>query len=65
MKEQETVKQLDRRAILKYTGLGLLGGVVGNTLTSRVAYAAPGLAQASWIHGHSMHIEYPDRIVSE
>ncbi len=65
MKEQETVQQLDRRAILKYTGLGILGGIVGNILSPRLACAAPGLAHASWTHGHSMQIEYPDRIASQ
>lgn len=65
MKGPTSVKQLDRRVILKYTGLGLLGGVLSNKFASHVAYAEPGLAHASWIHGHSMHIEYPDRLVSE
>ena len=53
-----------RRAIFKLTGMGLFGGLLGSTLSNRRANAVT-LAHASWIHGHSMQIEYPDKITSE
>lgn len=64
MKNQETVQHTNRRAVLKLTGLGVLGGLIANIFSPRTAHASPALAYSSWIHGHSMHIEYPDRISS-
>jgi hypothetical protein len=51
--------------MLKLSGMGVIGGVTANALTSGKARAADGIigiSYASWIHGHSMQIEYPDRI---
>jgi hypothetical protein len=66
MKEQAVDKTTNRREMLKLSGMGVLGGVAANALTSGAAQAAEGpvnISYASWIHGHSMQVEYPDRIV--
>lgn len=73
MREHHLSKEANRRDVLRLSGLGVLGGVAGNALLSGrvkaddqdIAMAAIAIPYASWIHGHSMHIEYPDRIVSE
>jgi len=68
MKEQVHTQQTNRRDLLKLSGMGVLGGAAVNTLTSgsvQAANPAIKIAHAMWIHGHSMHIEYPDRIASE
>jgi hypothetical protein len=68
MKEQVLTRETNRREMLKLSGMGVLGGVGVNALTSekaRAEVAAINITYASWIHGHSMQIEYPDRIVSE
>lgn len=57
-------KIINRRDVLKYTGLTFLGGFLGAGFSPRNAQARPGLAHASWIHGHSMQIEFPDRLIS-
>ena len=65
MKEQGLTRKTNRREMLKLSGMGVLGGVTVNALTSGKARAAEGvigISYASWIHGHSMQIEYPDRI---
>ncbi len=54
----------DRRNLLKYAGFGILGGWIGRMLSARNSYAAPRIAHAMWIHGHSMQIEYPANINS-
>jgi hypothetical protein len=54
--------------MLKLSGMGVLGGVAASALTPQKAQAADPVIKipfASWIHGHSMQIEYPDRIASE
>jgi len=65
MEKPVTNKKTNRRDILKLSGMGVLGGVVANSLTSEKAQAidmSANIPYASWIHGHSMQIEYPDRI---
>jgi len=65
MKEQAVERTTNRREMLKLSGMGVLGGVAANALTSGKAQGAVGpasISYASWIHGHSMQIEYPDRI---
>ena len=65
MREQGVGKETNRREMLKLSGMGVLGGAAINALTSGTTRAAvePGVSYASWIHGHSMQIEYPDRLV--
>ena len=68
MKEQVRANQTNRREILKLSGMGVLGGVAANALTSGKAQAADvpiNVSYASWIHGRTMQIEYPDRIARE
>ena len=65
MKETETLARIDRRSVLKFTGIGILGGIFGKIITPLTAHATPVLAHASWIHGHSMQVEFPDRLSSE
>lgn len=65
MKNQEAVRHFDRRSFLHFSGLGVLGGLTAKVFPLRTAQASPGIAHASWIHGHSVHVEYPSRIVSE
>jgi hypothetical protein len=65
MKEPVVARKTNRREMLKLSGMGVLGGVAANALTSGKAQAAEGTVNtsyASWIHGHSMQVEYPDRI---
>jgi len=65
MDKPVTNRKTDRREILKLSGMGVLGGMASNILTSEKVQAADGpvaISYASWIHGHSMQIEYPDRI---
>ncbi len=66
MKEPVQIHQANRREMLKLSGMGVLGGVAAGALTPVTAQAAdPKIAYASWIHGHSMQIEYPDRLASQ
>jgi len=65
MKEQTVISHADRRTFLKVAGFGILGGAVGNWLSPGAAQAIPVVAYSSWIHGHSMKIEYPDRLASQ
>jgi hypothetical protein len=65
MKKQTDIQHTNRRTVLQITGLGILGGMVGNWFSPRTAQAVPAVAYTSWIHGHSMRIEYPERIASE
>ena len=68
MKEQVRTNETTRREILKLSGMGVLGGVAVGALTSGKAQAAAGpinISYASWIHGRTMQIEYPDRIARE
>jgi hypothetical protein len=65
MEEQAVTRSTNRREMLKLSGMGVLGGVAVSALTSGKAEAADGpvgISYASWIHGHSMQVEYPDRI---
>jgi hypothetical protein len=68
MNEQGVIRKPNRREMLKLSGMGMVAGVAAT------AWASPGaqaeeeeikIAYASWIHGHSMQIEYPDRIASQ
>ncbi len=64
MKEQ-AISKTNRREMLRLSGMGVLGGAAAGALAPSKAKAAEGdfnISYASWIHGHSMQIEYPDRI---
>jgi hypothetical protein len=67
MDKSVITRKTNRREILKLSGMGVLGGVAANTLISGKARAeeepAISLSYASWIHGHTMQVEYPDRII--
>ncbi len=67
MNERVPTTDTNRREILKLSGLGVLGGVaVGAVAAPKVqADAAIAIPYASWIHGHSVNVEYPDRILNE
>jgi hypothetical protein len=65
MTEQAVARTTNRREMLRLSGMGVLGGVMAGALGSETAQAADApvnIAYASWIHGHSMQIEYPDRL---
>jgi len=67
MNEQTIVTQTNRRDMLRLSGMGVLAGAaMGAAPCSQVQAAAAEarVAYASWIHGHSMQVEYPDRIAS-
>ncbi len=68
MKEQIPANQTSRRDILKLSGMGVLGGVTAGALApGKVQAADPPIAvsYASWIHGRTLQIEYPDRIAAQ
>ena len=67
MNEQVRIHQANRREMLKLSGMGVLGGVAASSLITTNARAASAIkiAHAMWIHGHSMQIEYPDRVASQ
>jgi len=68
MKEQVRANETNRREILKLSGMGVLGGLATGALApSKVQAADPPIAvsYASWIHGRTLQIEYPDRIAAE
>ena len=68
MKEQVPANQTSRRDILRLSGMGVLGGVTAGALApSKVQAADPpiNISYASWIHGRTLQIEYPDRIAAE
>ncbi|MEN6425812.1 MAG: DUF6623 family protein [Phycisphaerales bacterium] len=68
MNEQALAQRTNRREMLKLSGMGMLAGVAANALTPAKAHAAAeavDVVYASWIHGNSMEIEYPDRIASQ
>ena len=67
MAEQPIKPSTNRRDLLKLSGAGLLGGLVLNGAAPQKALAQAGefiIPYASWTHGHSMEIEYPDRMAS-
>jgi hypothetical protein len=67
MAEQLNERSTNRRNLLRLSGAGALGGLVLNGLTPQKAAAQDGqynIVFATWIHGHSMEIEYPDRMAS-
>lgn len=67
MNEQALTRDTSRREMLRRSGMGVLGGVAAGMLINskaRAAQGAVGIPYASWIHGHSMQIEYPDQIAS-
>jgi len=68
MNEQALANRTNRREMLRLSGMGMLAGVAAHALTPAKAHAAAeavDVVYASWIHGNSMEIEYPDRIVSQ
>jgi len=67
MREQGPIHQANRRELLRLSGMGVLGGVAAGSLITTNARAASAvkIAHAMWIHGHSMQIEYPDRLASQ
>lgn len=68
MNAQTIVAKTSRREMLKQSGMGVVAGAAIGALVSPNAQAAAAdinISYASWIHGHSMQIEYPDRIVSQ
>jgi len=68
MNEQTIVAKTSRREMLKQSGMGVVAGAAIGALVGPNAQAAAAdinLSYASWIHGHSMQVEYPDRIASE
>ncbi len=67
MKEQVQIHQANRREMLKLSGMGVLGSVAAGSLIAPEVQAAAAIkiAHAMWIHGNSMHTEYPDRVASE
>jgi hypothetical protein len=66
MTDQPIQRSANRRDLLKLSGAGALGGLVLNGMTPQKALAQEeyNISYASWIHGHSMEIEYPDRMAS-
>jgi hypothetical protein len=67
MEKSVTNKKSNRRELLKMSGMGVLGGTMANALTMgkvQAATASVNVSYASWIHGHSMQIEYPERIAN-
>jgi hypothetical protein len=64
--EEQVRKDTNRRELLKLSGMGVLGGVAVQALTPQQVQAADPirLAYASWIHGHSLQIEYPERVIN-
>lgn len=68
MEKQDVSGSTNRREMLKMSGMGLLGGAAVGALASGTARAADvpvNISYASWIHGRTLQIEYPDRIVRE
>ncbi|MCU0915455.1 MAG: hypothetical protein MUC88_12950 [Planctomycetes bacterium] len=65
MKKQVQIGGTNRREMLKLSGAGVLGTVAAGTLAPTAAQAAAiKIAHAMWTHGHSMQIEYPERIAA-
>ena len=69
MNEQTIVARTSRREMLKRSGMGVVAGAAVGALAAPSARAAAeedvSSSYASWFHGHSMQIEYPDRIASQ
>ncbi len=67
MNEKALARETNRREMLRLSGMGVLGAAAVNALAPGKAHAAAEakIVYASWIHGHSMQIEYPDRIASQ
>ena len=66
MREQVLTRKTNRREMLKLSGLGVIGGATVNAMMSgkaRAEDAGVAVSYASWIHGHSMQIEYPELLV--
>ena len=66
MNESTVSKETNRREMLRLSATGLLGGAAAASALASgraQATAAPvALSYASWIHGHSMQVEYPERL---
>lgn len=68
MSGQTLARKANRREVLKLSGMGVMAGLAANALAPSRAQAEEGdlkISYASWIHGHSMQIEYPDRISAQ
>jgi hypothetical protein len=67
MADERIERPANRRDLLRLAGAGTLGGLALNGLSPQNAAAQPpdfNISYASWIHGHSMEIEYPDRMAA-
>ena len=67
MANEPIQRATSRRDVLRLSGAGALGGLVLSGAASQRALAQGdefNISYASWIHGHSMEIEYPDRMAS-
>jgi hypothetical protein len=65
MNEQALSRGTNRREMLKWSGMGVLAGAATGVVTPgkvRADAAGAKILHASWIHGNTMAIEYPDRI---
>lgn len=63
MKSSETIVQtVSRRHLLRYTGLGLCGGLINAMISPRNAAAQEKGVHSIWVHGHSVQIENPQNI---
>ena len=60
--KETMVQNVTRRYLLKYTGLGLLGGFLGSIISPRNATAQGKGVHSMSVHGHSMQIEKKDGI---
>ena len=68
MNEQGPESQSNRREMLKLSATGVLGAVAAGAMMPQTAQAAAtgtlsDVSYASWIHGNSMQVELPDRLV--
>ncbi len=62
MTDQVTTSRSNRRELLKLSALGALGAALAPQ-QAQGAEAAPRISYASWIHGHSLRVEFPDDLV--
>ncbi|MCS6805667.1 MAG: hypothetical protein RMM98_14415 [Acidobacteriota bacterium] len=60
--ERPSLASADRREVLKIGGGLVLGLGAGALIGHEPAVHAQPVTYASWIHGHTAHIEFPDRV---
>lgn len=54
-----------RRKLLDLSARGVLATAVGGALTGKAQAAdTPRISYASWVHGHSLQVEFPEKIGS-